>query len=327
MFHTIFPLRCLPPVEVAPSPRRTPDFGHRTSDSAWSRSGSALVIVLGMLSVLLLMGVAFSVTMRTERAAAANMRHAAVARHILDSALARTMADLDRALEEQGDPVMLDVPCGVKLSHVSYRYSDDERLVLDDLSFDFKPGSTTAIMGETGAGKTTIIRIILALLKPSQGTVTIYDSHESMELTPRRRCNIVYVPQGNTLLSGTIRDNLRLGRLGATEEEMANALHMACADFVFDLPEGLDTECSESGGGLSEGQAQRISIARALLRDRSIMLFDEATSALDPETERQLLHNILGRHDRTILFITHRPAVVEYCDQTLHLEKIHKMEG
>lgn len=243
------------------------------------------------------------------------------------TAAERLMELEEDPLEEQGDPVMLDVPCGVKLSHVSYRYSDDERLVLDDLSFDFKPGSTTAIMGETGAGKTTIIRIILALLKPSQGTVTIYDSHESMELTPRMRCNIVYVPQGNTLLSGTIRDNLRLGRLVATEEEMANALHMACADFVFDLPEGLDTECSESGGGLSEGQAQRISIARALLRDRSIMLFDEATSALDPETERQLLHNILGRHDRTILFITHRPAVVEYCDQTLHLEKIHKMEG
>ena len=137
------------------------------------------------------------------------------------------------------------------------------------------------------------------------------------------RCNLVYVPQGNTLLSGTIRDNLRLGRLGATDEEMEEALHTACADFVFDLPEGLDTECSEAGGGLSEGQAQRISIARALLRDRSIMLFDEATSALDPDTERQLLHNILGRHDRTILFITHRPAVVEYCDQTLHLEKIH----
>ena len=240
------------------------------------------------------------------------------------TAAERLMELEEDPLEEQGDPVMLDVPCGVRLNHVYYQYSAAERLVINDLSFDFKPGSSTAVLGETGAGKTTLIRIILALLKPQQGSVSIYDSHESMILTPRMRCNIVYVPQGNTLLSGTIRDNLRLGRLGATDREMAEALHTACADFVFDLPDGLDTECSEAGGGLSEGQAQRISIARALLRDRSIMLFDEATSALDPETERQLLGNILGRHDRTIIFITHRQAVVDYCDQTLHLEKFHK---
>ena len=240
------------------------------------------------------------------------------------TAAERLMELEEDPLEEQGDPVMLDVPCGVRLNHVFYQYSAAERLVINDLSFDFKPGSSTAVLGETGAGKTTLIRIILALLKPQQGSVTIYDSHESMALTPRMRCNIVYVPQGNTLLSGTIRDNLRLGRLGATDREMAEALHTACADFVFDLPDGLDTECSEAGGGLSEGQAQRISIARALLRDRSIMLFDEATSALDPDTERQLLDNILGRHDRTIIFITHRQAVVGYCDQTLHLEKFHK---
>lgn len=240
------------------------------------------------------------------------------------TAAERLMELEEDPLEEQGDPVMLDVPCGVRLNHVFYQYSAAERLVINDLSFDFKPGSSTGVLGETGAGKTTLIRIILALLKPQQGSVTIYDSHESMALTPRMRCNIVYVPQGNTLLSGTIRDNLRLGRLGATDREMAEALHTACADFVFDLPDGLDTECSEAGGGLSEGQAQRISIARALLRDRSIMLFDEATSALDPDTERQLLDNILGRHDRTIIFVTHRQAVVGYCDQTLHLEKFHK---
>lgn len=240
------------------------------------------------------------------------------------TAAERLMELEEDPLEEQGDPVMLDVPCGVRLNHVYYQYSAAERLVINDLSFDFKPGSSTAVLGETGAGKTTLIRIILALLKPQQGSVSIYDSHESMILTPRMRCNIVYVPQGNTLLSGTIRDNLRLGRLGATDREMAEALHTACADFVFDLPDGLDTECSEAGGGLSEGQAQRISIARALLRDRSIMLFDEATSALDPDTERQLLGNILGRNDRTIIFITHRQAVVDYCDQTLRLEKFHK---
>ena len=140
-------------------------------------------------------------------------------------------------------------------------------------------------------------------------------------MSPRLRCNFIYVPQGNTLLSGTIRDNLWLANITATEDEMREALHQACADFVLDLPEGLDTVCSESGGGLSEGQAQRIAIARALLRSGSIMLFDEATSALDPETERQLLQNILSRHDKTIIFITHRPAVVDYCDQVLQVKK------
>ena len=141
-------------------------------------------------------------------------------------------------------------------------------------------------------------------------------------MTPRMRANLVYVPQGNTLLSGTIRDNLRLGKLDATDEEMREALHKSCADFVFDLPDGLDTQCAEQGGGLSEGQAQRISIARALLRDRSIILFDEATSALDPETERQLLQNLLKHNNKTIIFITHRLAVVDYCDQTLKIEKL-----
>ena len=140
-------------------------------------------------------------------------------------------------------------------------------------------------------------------------------------MSPRLRCNFIYVPQGNTLLSGTIRDNLWLANITATEDEMREALHQACADFVLDLPDGLDTVCSESGGGLSEGQAQRIAIARALLRSGSIMLFDEATSALDPDTERQLLQNILSRHDKTIIFITHRPAVVDYCDQVLQVKK------
>ena len=124
------------------------------------------------------------------------------------------------------------------------------------------------------------------------------------------------------MLSGTIRDNLKLGKLDATDEEMFEALHVSCADFVKDLPEGLNTVCSESGGGLSEGQAQRIAIARALLRDRQIMLFDEATSALDPDTERRLLQNILEKQDKTVIFITHRPAVIDYCDQTLKIDKI-----
>ena len=237
------------------------------------------------------------------------------------TAAERLMELEENPLEEQGDPIPLTAPCGVRLEHISYAYDDGDSNVIEQLNFDFYPGSCTAVLGETGAGKTTLIRLILALLHPNEGKVILYNQQEQRELSPLMRCNFVYVPQGNTLMSGTIRDNLRLGKLNATEEEIKAALEMSCASFVMELPDGLDTVCTEAGGGLSEGQAQRISIARALLRNRPIMLFDEATSALDPETERQLLHNILSNHDKTVIFITHKPAVVDYCDQTLHLQK------
>lgn len=237
------------------------------------------------------------------------------------TAAERLMELEEDPLEEQGDPIMLDAPCGVRLDNVSYAYLDGDSNVIDNLSFDFRPGCCTAILGETGAGKTTLVRMLLALLQPQSGSLHIYNNVEERQLTPRLRANFVYVPQGNTLLSGTIRENLRLGKHNATDEEMREALVKSCAEFVFDLPDGLDTACAEKGGGLSEGQAQRICIARALLRNRSVMLFDEATSALDPDTERRLLKNILASHDKTIIFITHRLAVVDYCDDVLRVEK------
>ena len=239
------------------------------------------------------------------------------------TAAERLMELEEDPLEEQGTPIYIKAPCGIRLQNVGYAYEDGGgEKVIDGLSFDFKPGSCTAILGETGAGKTTLVRMILALVQPQDGKIEIYHGSTHQALSPLHRCNFVYVPQGNTLMSGTIRENLRLGKLDATDEEMLHALHVSCADFVNDLPDGLNTLCSEQGGGLSEGQAQRIAIARSLLRDRSVMLFDEATSALDPDTERQLLNNILSAHDKTIIFITHRPAVIDYCDQTLKLEKI-----
>ena len=238
------------------------------------------------------------------------------------TAAERLMELEEDPLDETGEPVRLEAPCGIRLEHVYYQYDDKTREILHDLSFDFPPASCTAILGETGAGKTTLIRILLALLSPQQGKATIYNNHhQETAVTPLTRCNFAYVPQGNTLLSGTIRDNLRLGRLTATEEEMKEALHKSCADFVFDLPDGLNTLCSEAGGGLSEGQAQRIAIARALLRQSSILVLDEATSALDPETERQLLNNILADRNTTVIFVTHRMAVIDYCDQTLKITR------
>ena len=240
------------------------------------------------------------------------------------TAAERLMELEENPLEEQGDPMHVDAPCGVRLKEVVYQYADGDQPVLDNLSFDFRPGTCTAILGETGSGKTTLIRLLMALLRPQQGEVTIYSGKDAANegeqtISALHRCNFVYVPQGNTLMSGSIRDNLLLGNPDATEEDMRNALRMSCAEFVEELPEGINTLCSEQGGGLSEGQCQRISIARALLRNRPVMLFDEATSALDPDTERRLLKNILSSNDKTIIFITHRLAVVDYCDQTLKL--------
>ena len=238
------------------------------------------------------------------------------------TAAERLMELEENPLEEQGEPIDMsdrEGGVGIRISNVSYAYDDADGRVIDHLSFDFRPNTCTAILGETGAGKTTLIRLILALMRPTDGHVYIYNREKQMDMSPRMRCNIVYVPQGNTLLSGTIRDNLRMGRLDATDQEMMQALQTACAGFVSELPHGLDTSCSEAGGGLSEGQAQRIAIARALLRTGSVMIFDEATSALDPDTERQLLANLLKDHRHTIIFITHRPAVVDYCDQVLRV--------
>lgn len=235
------------------------------------------------------------------------------------TAAERLMELEEDPMEEQGDPVVLGSPCGVRLRSVAYGYADGVGDVLRNLSVDFRPGTCTAILGPTGGGKTTLVRLLLALVEPVRGEIEIYDGQESRRLTPLTRCNMAYVPQGNTLLSGTVRDNLRLGRLNATDEEMEAALRQACAEFVFDLPGRLDAPCAEQGGGLSEGQAQRIAIARALLRDRSVMLFDEATSALDPDTEQRLLRNILTDKRKTVIFVTHRPAVTDYCDQTITL--------
>ncbi len=242
------------------------------------------------------------------------------------TAAERLMELEELPLEQQGDNLRIDSPCGLRLHHVGYTYEDGTRRVIDNLSFDFAPGSATAVLGETGAGKTTLIRLLLALLHPEEGRIDIYDAHGSHAISPLTRCNFVYVPQGNTLMSGTIRDNLRLSKTDASEEEMRDALHRSCADFVFDLNQGLDTVCSEQGGGLSEGQAQRIAIARALLRDRPILLLDEATSALDGDTECRVIRNIMADHSKTIIFITHRPAVLQYCDRQLHLTRIEAEE-
>ena len=237
------------------------------------------------------------------------------------TATERLMELEDNPEEEQGEPLAVAAPCGISFEGVTFYYDDaQQQPVVKEMNYNFAPATCTAVMGQTGSGKTTLIRLLLSLVYPKEGHIFIYnDKGRKEELSPRHRCNFVYVPQGNTLLSGTLRENLRLGNPDATDEEMLEALWLACADFIDDLPEGLDTQFSEHGGGLSEGQAQRISIARALLRPGSIMLLDEATSALDTQTELRVLENILQRHRRTVIIVTHRQAAVDYCSQILQI--------
>ena len=214
-------------------------------------------------------------------------------------------------------------PTGLRFSHVTYRYTPTSRIVLRDFSFYFAPGTVTAILGETGVGKTTLVRLLLSLVRPVGGSMDfVLEDGSTMAVMAEHRNLFAYVPQGNSLLSGTIRDNLLLADPQATEEQMRTVLEVAGADFVFALPQGIDTMCTEQGGGLSEGQAQRICIARALLRPCPFMLFDESTSALDESTEEGVVQRLVEYcAGRTLIFITHRPAVLRYCTHQVHLAR------
>ena len=228
------------------------------------------------------------------------------------------MENWDKELND--NPIKMDGPCGIMLDNVSFRYDDSSEDVISNLSFDFRPGTSTALIGKTGTGKTTILRLLVALAVPQKGHVRVYNEKESFETSLSLRCNFIYVPQGNTLMHGTIRDNLLLGNPSATDDEIYEMLHVCCADFVRSIPNGLDTLCHENGGGLSEGQAQRIAIARGLLHGGEILILDEVTSALDEETTKELLDNLFENYaDRTLIFATHDPLVIERCQRSCSL--------
>ena len=225
-------------------------------------------------------------------------------------------ASIDRLEEmENSNPVPASggVGCSavtgdVRFEDVSFRYATGDREILSHFSHVFPSGSKTAIVGETGIGKTTLFRLLLGFIQPGGGRVEEGGS-------------ICFVPQGNTLMSGTIRYNLQLAKPEATDDELKEVLHTACADFVLELPEGLDTELGERGNGLSEGQAQRIAIARGLLHDGDILLLDEISSSLDEPTERELYTRLFAAFpQKTMLFITHRSAVSELCDEVFELK-------
>lgn len=237
----------------------------------------------------------------------------------LSSSLVSVRTSVERLLElmsgeteKNETPHHLGKEVGLRVRSLSYSYPEDCNCVIDGLDFDLKPGTSIAVVGETGKGKTTLARLILSLVSPDNGEISFYNGSECVSASKATRCNIAYVPQGYSLFAGTIRENLCIVNSRATDDEMVAALKCAAADFVFDNREGLDTRVGEGGGGLSEGQAQRVAIARALLSGGGLLLFDEATSALDDDTEQRVLENVMREYANcTILFITHSGNVAK----------------
>ena len=190
--------------------------------------------------------------------------------------------------------------------------------MLKDTSLTIEPGEFVAIIGESGIGKTTLIRLIMSFMNTYQGSITYFNEKgETERANAGTREFVSYVPQGNTILSGTIAENMRMVKEDATDEEIIEALKISCAwEFVEKLPETINSSVGERGRGLSEGQAQRLSIARAVLRDAPVLLLDEATSALDVATERRVLKNIIGQKpNKTCIVTTHRPSVLNMCQR------------
>ena len=209
---------------------------------------------------------------------------------------------------------------GIRLDHVSYHYPDYQKIILQDFSHDFRPGTSTAIVGETGRGKTTLLRLLSGLAMPTSGSVSMYDTLGYIIPHADMRTHMTYIPQGNTMLSGTIRSNMLLARPSADEADIKRALHIAAADFVLDLPNGIDTEIGEHAVKLSEGQAQRLAIARGVLHGGSILLLDEISSSLDPATEKTLLTRLFeASPDKTIILVTHRMEAADQCDERLDM--------
>ena len=236
------------------------------------------------------------------------------------TSIERLMDLLELEQEPAQKQVLLPGAPAIVVEHLDYTYPEGLTPVFKDFSCTFPAGEMSVIAGPTGVGKSTLIRLVLGLLKPAAGSVSVGGHPAGSAL----RGNFMYIPQGNSLLSGTIRSNLQLAAPKASEEELRQALETAQAGFVHELPKGLDTPCGETGSGLSEGQAQRIAIARALLRPGGVLILDESTSALDPETEKKLLESLhtLYHGKKTLLFISHREATLRYADNVINLEPL-----
>ena len=206
----------------------------------------------------------------------------------------------------------------VKLSGVTFSYMDGDKKIYENAEFEANPGEIVAVLASSGGGKTTLMRLLLGMLEPDGGSVTLTGSDgESIPINADLRQFFSYVPQGNTMLAGTIADNMRMIKENMTDEEIREALTTACAlEFVEQQKDGINSKLGERGRGISEGQAQRLSIARAIVRNSPILLLDEATSALDIETEERVLKNIIKQHpNKAIIISTHRPSALKLCQR------------
>ncbi len=238
---------------------------------------------------------------------------------------ARTSADrlqtiLSIKKENISERIFFNEPVELKVEDITFSYENNSRKILENFSMTAKQGDLIAVIGESGAGKTTLLRLLLSLEKPNSGNIRLKSKNYSTEISEKTRSNFVYVPQGASLFSGTIRDNLMIGKENATDNELKHVLEIASAQFVYNLPNGLDTYIGEKSSGISEGQAQRIAIARSLLRPGKILLLDEATSALDSKTEKEFLNNLnknLG--DRIVIFVSHHEEVKDFCKKYVYI--------
>ena len=213
----------------------------------------------------------------------------------------------------------------IEAENVSFAYDREE--VFKKCSFSVPAGSFTVITGPSGIGKSTVLKLMLGIFKPSDGMIELKTTEGDIPVSLETRKAFAYVPQGNLLFSGTVRDNLILTNPEASEEQISEAVRVSCMDkFLHELPQGLETVLGENAQGLSEGQAQRLSIARAVLSGAPVILLDEATSALDADTEKQVLENIKALPGRTCIAVTHRPAAAEMADMQLRFVQ-HRIES
>lgn len=238
------------------------------------------------------------------------------------------LADIDDMPLEETEEAEVSIDLYDNLQSIAFEnlgFTYGRNQIFNNANAEVKKGEIICLTGPSGSGKSTIFKLLLNVFKPTQGEIVLRGNFdEKRVLTAQDRALFAYVPQGNFLFSGTIYENLAFFAQKEDEsilrERMREALKTACAEFVFELPQGLETVLTERGGGLSEGQLQRLAVARALLSNRPILLLDEATSALDGDTERQLLENISALKNKTCLIVTHRPKALEIADSVLHIE-------